>query len=192
MLQHEAEYIDARPLTTDSSNLLATHGRTIHLGQERTFRHLRSMSAIPLKADIHNASEMSVCQRRTSPSALTPRPYIFIFIFIPPPLAVPGAVAPTARIGYSTSTLPALSNFSVTLTVLPSSSACFRSRNMTWKPAGASVTVSPGFISRPPSTGRIFITPPSIVMLWISHCALASSETQLTLSGIVPLFVIVM
>src|SRR6516164_2348763 len=52
MLQHEAEYIDARPLTTDSSNLLATHGRTIHLGQKRTFECARAMSALPPKADI--------------------------------------------------------------------------------------------------------------------------------------------
>src|SRR6516225_5133815 len=52
MLQHEAEYIDARPLTTDSSNLLATHGRTIHLGHKRTFRSFRPMSALPPKADI--------------------------------------------------------------------------------------------------------------------------------------------
>ena len=29
-LQAEAGYIDARPLTTSLSNLLATHGRTIH------------------------------------------------------------------------------------------------------------------------------------------------------------------
>src|SRR6516162_3165499 len=52
MLQHEAEYIDARPLTTDSSNLLATHGRTIHLGQKRTSRYLHLMSALPPKVDI--------------------------------------------------------------------------------------------------------------------------------------------
>ena len=52
MLQHEAEYIDARPLTTDSSNLLATHGRTIHLGQKQTSVQVRVMSALPPIADI--------------------------------------------------------------------------------------------------------------------------------------------
>jgi hypothetical protein len=35
MLQSEAGYIDARPLTTISTKTLATHGRTIHLGQAR-------------------------------------------------------------------------------------------------------------------------------------------------------------
>ena len=57
---------------------------------------------------------------------------------------------------------------------------------------GWRVTVSPGLISRPPATGRILMTPPSIVMVWIWHCALASLDTQLTRSGAVPLFVIVM
>jgi len=33
MLQSEAGYIDARPLTTISTKTLATHGRTIHSGQ---------------------------------------------------------------------------------------------------------------------------------------------------------------
>ena len=32
MLQSEAGYIDARPLTANSAKPLATHGRTIHLG----------------------------------------------------------------------------------------------------------------------------------------------------------------
>src|SRR5450759_1004320 len=32
-LQSEAGYIDARPLTASSTKTLATHGRTIHLGQ---------------------------------------------------------------------------------------------------------------------------------------------------------------
>ena len=36
---------------------------------------------------------------------------------------------------------------------------------MTWKLEGLSMTVSPGLISRPPSTGRIFITPLSMVMV---------------------------
>src|SRR5882672_3970890 len=33
MLQSEAGYIDARPLTASSAKPLATHGRTIHSGQ---------------------------------------------------------------------------------------------------------------------------------------------------------------
>ena len=33
MLQPKAGYIDARPLTARSTKTLATHGRTIHLGQ---------------------------------------------------------------------------------------------------------------------------------------------------------------
>ena len=33
MLQSKAGYIDARPLTANPTNLLATHGRTIHSGQ---------------------------------------------------------------------------------------------------------------------------------------------------------------
>ena len=33
MLQSKAGYIDARPLTANPTNLLATHGRTIHPGQ---------------------------------------------------------------------------------------------------------------------------------------------------------------
>ena len=35
MLQSEAGYIDARPLTTISTKTLATHGRTIHSGHEQ-------------------------------------------------------------------------------------------------------------------------------------------------------------
>src|SRR6266403_4850368 len=35
MLQAKAGYIDARPLTASSAKPLATHGRTIHLGQSR-------------------------------------------------------------------------------------------------------------------------------------------------------------
>ena len=42
------------------------------------------------------------------------------------------------------------------------------------------------------SAGRIFMTPFSIVMLWIWHLALASLETQLSRSGVEPLLVIVM
>jgi len=42
-----------------------------------------------------------------------------------------GANAPIAMTGYSTSTVPALSNFKVALTVLPCSSGCLSCRNMT-------------------------------------------------------------
>src|SRR5260370_17519771 len=35
MLQSKAGYIDARPLTASSAKPLATHGRTIHWGQQR-------------------------------------------------------------------------------------------------------------------------------------------------------------
>ena len=43
-------------------NLLATHGRTIHLGQKRTWRLIYRMSALPPKADIvqHGANVCSV------------------------------------------------------------------------------------------------------------------------------------
>jgi hypothetical protein len=34
MLQSKAGYIDARPLTANPTNLLATHGRTIQSGQK--------------------------------------------------------------------------------------------------------------------------------------------------------------
>jgi hypothetical protein len=52
LLQAKAGYIDARPLYPRSSNLLATHGRTIHSGHERTFSELCATSALPPKADI--------------------------------------------------------------------------------------------------------------------------------------------
>jgi hypothetical protein len=44
MLQSKAGYIDARPLTASSAKPLATHGRTIQLGQTRLFWHVRDMS----------------------------------------------------------------------------------------------------------------------------------------------------
>src|SRR5262249_29495018 len=52
-LQAKVGYIDARPHTSPTRrSLLATHGRTIHLGQKRTKRHLGAMSAL--------------CQKRTN------------------------------------------------------------------------------------------------------------------------------
>src|SRR5467141_1599668 len=52
MLQLKAGYIDARPLTASSAKPLATHGRTIHLGQtphcSKVFR-IRSQAASKLQ-----------------------------------------------------------------------------------------------------------------------------------------------
>jgi hypothetical protein len=49
MLQSEAGYIDARPLTASSAKPLATHGRTVHLGQvkNRSRGPCGGMSALP-------------------------------------------------------------------------------------------------------------------------------------------------
>ena len=52
MLQSEAGYIDARPLTTISTKTLATHGRTIHLGQDRPIRLDNCTSVVPPIASI--------------------------------------------------------------------------------------------------------------------------------------------
>jgi hypothetical protein len=94
--------------------------------------------------------------------------------------------------GNSTWTVPAFSNSSVAATVLPCSRGCLRLRNIRCVLDGLSITVSPGLISNPPMTERIFITPFTMVMLWSSRSALASLETQLSRSGIEPLFVTVM
>src|SRR5882672_3478142 len=51
MLQSKAGYIDARPLTANPTNLLATHGRTIHSGQSRHFDRAPVTSGLPQKAD---------------------------------------------------------------------------------------------------------------------------------------------
>src|ERR1700676_5248698 len=52
MLQSKAGYIDARPLTANPTNLLATHGRTIHSGQSRRFDRPPATSGLPRLADI--------------------------------------------------------------------------------------------------------------------------------------------
>src|SRR6516162_9115691 len=53
MLQAKAGYIDARPhIRQLDESSLATHGRTIHLGQQQTKRHQAAPSALPPKADI--------------------------------------------------------------------------------------------------------------------------------------------
>ena len=82
-------------------------------------------------------------------------------------------------------------NCSVAATVLSRARGCFRPRNIRCGLDGLSITVSPGLISRPPSAGRIFMTPFSMVMVWTWHLALASLETQLSRSAVEPLLVIV-
>ena len=52
MLQSKAGYIDARPLTAKLSKLLATHGRTIHLGQSRRFDRVQLTSGLTPQADM--------------------------------------------------------------------------------------------------------------------------------------------
>src|SRR6516225_3033572 len=52
-------------------NLLATHGRTIHLGQKQTLAHVRVMSALPPKA--HRLSR-SACPLCAIADILEPRP----------------------------------------------------------------------------------------------------------------------
>jgi len=47
MLQSKAGYIDARPFTASSTNLLATRGRTIHWGQKRRFDRRPTTSGPP-------------------------------------------------------------------------------------------------------------------------------------------------
>jgi hypothetical protein len=46
MLQSKAGYIDARPLTASSAKPLATHGRTVHLGQ------VKNGKSWPLRRDV--------------------------------------------------------------------------------------------------------------------------------------------
>ena len=52
-LQSETGYIDARPHQPDRRNPLAPHGRTIHLGQSRTFGAARSMSEFEVQGGKH-------------------------------------------------------------------------------------------------------------------------------------------
>jgi hypothetical protein len=52
MLQSKAGYIDARPLTASSAKPLATHGRTIQLGQKQKSGPAITTSALPPTADI--------------------------------------------------------------------------------------------------------------------------------------------
>src|SRR3954470_13452932 len=57
MLQSKAGYIDARPLPPDRQNSLATHGRTIHLGQSRRCRPPQDGRDVRSASD----SDRSVC-----------------------------------------------------------------------------------------------------------------------------------
>jgi hypothetical protein len=52
MLQSKAGYIDARPLTAGSQNLLAPHGRTIHQGQYLPKTLSASTSAIVPSSEV--------------------------------------------------------------------------------------------------------------------------------------------
>src|SRR5882762_7452016 len=56
MLQSKAGYIDARPLTASSAKPLATHGRTIHLGQSRHLDRASLTSGLPRLTDIARVS----------------------------------------------------------------------------------------------------------------------------------------
>ena len=58
MLQPKAGYIDARPLTANSTKTLATHGRTIHSGQSRHSRDFQRRLLCP-------QSRPSRCGRQT-------------------------------------------------------------------------------------------------------------------------------
>ena len=51
-LQSETGYIDARPHLLDRRNLLAAHGRTIHLGHERRSDLFPAMSGLPPTTDM--------------------------------------------------------------------------------------------------------------------------------------------
>src|SRR6267378_2729146 len=91
MLQSKAGYIDARPLTASSAKPLATHGRTIHPGQnaknsERTndFRfapNIRRCSAAQFSGENHlrlnsfppDAQQRLTILPRTGPAAPTLR-----------------------------------------------------------------------------------------------------------------------
>jgi hypothetical protein len=64
MLQSEAGYIDARPLTASSAKPLATHGRIIHQGQTEKSGLATGKSALPSRTDIVSPA----CQVRKVPT----------------------------------------------------------------------------------------------------------------------------
>ena len=49
--------------------------------------------------------------------------------------------------------------------------------------------MAPGATTRPPVTGAIFITVPSIVMEWISTWSAPVTEAPSSVSGVVPVLV---
>jgi hypothetical protein len=56
-LKSKAGYIDARPhIRQLDESSLATHGRTIHWGQIRSFGDVGSISTLPPKADVDQRS----------------------------------------------------------------------------------------------------------------------------------------
>ena len=61
----EAGYIDARPPITNSTNSLATHGRTIHSGQSVPSLPLSSASAFGCFADVPSDPAVTVYMNRT-------------------------------------------------------------------------------------------------------------------------------
>src|SRR5450759_2123458 len=81
-LQSEAGYIDAKPHTASSTKTLATHGRTIHLGQKLT-NHRGPTSAIVrwysksgqtrLRLDCPLCAISDQCTAANSISILSPR-----------------------------------------------------------------------------------------------------------------------
>src|SRR6266850_6797981 len=71
MLQSEAGYIDARPLTASSAKPLATHGRTIHPGQIRKSGRATGQSALPSRTDV--ASRACQVREWDGPAVLPPR-----------------------------------------------------------------------------------------------------------------------
>ena len=64
----KAGYIDARPLTANSTKPLATHGRTIHSGQPETTAHDRDTAAFLVGADIYRRPPPSMSAKRSSQS----------------------------------------------------------------------------------------------------------------------------
>src|SRR5215510_5824759 len=60
-LQSETGYIDARPHPPDRRKSLATHGRTIHVGQSRPNGNLQERSAFPPTAEVRAMFEYRRC-----------------------------------------------------------------------------------------------------------------------------------
>ena len=71
MLQSKAGYIDARPLTANSAKPLATHGRTIHLGQTRKSLSATVISRFCPEADIAASSHCMEIEAAALPGSVT-------------------------------------------------------------------------------------------------------------------------